>query len=67
MKMEDVKIYKIMEETCFGSLAFCCGLEKPCDSRSNVLKKLGLTEEDFLKLKKQFDENLIKLINKNER
>lgn len=47
-----------MKETCFDSLAFCCGLENPCPDRDKVLKKLGLTKKDFIKLKKQFDKNL---------
>jgi len=65
--MKKEKMIKLMEENCFGSLAYCCGLEKPCDVRDGVLKKLGLTKKDFIKLKKQFDENLLELTNQKEK
>jgi len=65
--MIDKEIKKIMKETCFGSLSFCCSLQNKCKYRDNVLKKLGLTKKDFINLKKQFDNELIKLIRrKNE-
>ena len=63
MKYSNKEIKKIMNETCWGSLAFCCSLDKPCQSRDGVLKKLGLTKKDFIRLKKQFDENLFNLKN----
>lgn len=56
--MNKEKIDKIMKETCFGSLAYCCGLEKSCPNRDRVLKKLGLTKKRFVELKKVFN-NLI--------
>lgn len=53
-------IKKIMKETCFGSLSFCC--DKKCDSRDSVIKKLGITEKDFKNLKNKFDVELLKLL-----
>ncbi|MDD5651206.1 MAG: hypothetical protein PHF86_12455 [Candidatus Nanoarchaeia archaeon] len=65
--MEDKYINKIMEETCFG-LAYCCSLEKECDSRDAVIKKLGLTKKDFIELKEKFNIELFrKLKNKSPR
>lgn len=60
MRIREIK--EIMKNTCFGSLAYCCELSKPCDSRNNVLKRLGITKKDFLKLKEDFDNNLIELL-----
>jgi len=64
--MNEIKFNKIMEETCFGSLAFCCGREKKCPSRDEVITKLGITKRDFFKLKKQFDLDLFKVVNSKE-
>ena len=56
--MNKEKIKKIMERTCYKSIAYCCGLEKHCDVRDGVLAELGLTKKRFVELKKVFD-NLI--------
>lgn len=56
--MDKKEINKIMKETCYDSLAFCCGLEKNCLFRDKVLKKLGLTRKDFVALKEKFNNNL---------
>lgn len=37
--------------TCYGSLAYCCSLEKPCENRDRALELLGLSKEDYLRLK----------------
>lgn len=60
--MEKEEINKIMKETCYGSLAYCCGLENNCLSRDKVLKKLGLTKKEFVELKEKFNNNLHSLI-----
>lgn len=60
--MDKKQINKIMEETCFGSLAYCCGLDKNCSNREGVLKKLGLTKKEFVDLKEKFNKNLYNLI-----
>lgn len=59
--MEPENIKKIQKQTCFGSLAYCCGIEKPCPARDNAIKELGLTKEDFVELKKRFDMNLAEI------
>lgn len=48
-------------KTCFGSLAYCCGLAKDCEDRDFEIEKAGITKEEFVKLKKQFDKNLKEL------
>jgi ribosomal protein L40E len=40
-----------MAITCYGSLAYCCGLEKACENRDKALELLGLSKEDYLRLK----------------
>lgn len=45
--------------TCYGSLSYCCGLEKPCIERDLALKLLGLTKEDYKQLKNRFHEQIV--------
>jgi predicted metal-binding transcription factor (methanogenesis marker protein 9) len=64
--MEKKEIKKIMkEETCFGSISFCC--DKDCEARNKCMKKLGLSKKDFYKLKKEFDESLYELLKGGKR
>jgi len=50
---------KAMAITCYGSLAYCCGLEKKCTIRDEALRLLGLSEEDYLKIKKYMHNKFI--------
>lgn len=45
--------------TCYGSLSYCCGLEKPCVERDLALKLLGLTKDDYRRLKNEFHKLII--------
>ncbi|MFX0096509.1 MAG: zinc ribbon domain-containing protein [Candidatus Hodarchaeota archaeon] len=45
--------------TCYGSLSYCCGLEKPCVERDLALKLLGLTKKHYRQLKNEFHERII--------
>ena len=65
-KKRVAELKKIMKETCFGSLAFCCGKKRKCPSRDSVITKLGITKKDFFGLKKQFDSSLFKVVNSKE-
>lgn len=60
--MNKGELKKIQKETCFLSLAYCCGLEKDCPTRNKVIEMLGLDKKDFVKLKKKFDENLLEVL-----
>ena len=64
--MNKEKINEIMKETCFNSIAYCCGLDKPCQDRDNVLNKLGLTKQRFVELKKVFDNLVCDILKENE-
>jgi len=57
---EDIE--EIMKLTCYGSLAYCCGLEKNCPYRDMVLKLLGISKKEYLELKKSFHEQIITII-----
>jgi putative methanogenesis marker domain 9 len=45
--------------TCFGSLVWCCKTSKPCPLRDNVMRNIGMDEEEFLNLKKELSEKLV--------
>jgi len=57
------KLRKLMKNTCFGSISYCCGLKKPCPMRDKTIKKLGISKKDFVYLKKTFDKLLLFTIN----
>jgi len=52
------KIKQAQKELCYKSLAYCCGLEKPCSHRDKALKALCLDKEDY-KMLKEFLDNLL--------
>lgn len=41
------EVEELMNVTCFGNLAYCCGLEKQCFWRDTVRTILGISDEDF--------------------
>ncbi|TFF91151.1 hypothetical protein EU545_05380 [Candidatus Thorarchaeota archaeon] len=43
---------KAMASLCHGSLAYCCPLSKRCAERDRALEILGLSEDDYVHLKK---------------
>lgn len=45
--------------TCFGSLVWCCKPSKPCPLRDMVLKKIGMSVDEYLTLKKQLSQKLV--------
>jgi len=48
---EEAKI--AMSVTCYGHIAYCCGLEKKCPFRNMALSALGITEEQFKEMKER--------------
>lgn len=52
-------IEKAMSLTCYGSLAYCCSLDRRCVNRDRALELLGLTYEDYRKLKEGFHRKII--------
>lgn len=55
-----------MKETCSG-LEHCCTMDKPCDSRNECLMKLGITPEEFLKIKKEAIKSFIDIANNKQK
>jgi len=49
LSWEDVE--EAMKVTCYGSLAYCCGLEKRCPYSFAVMDALGLSPARFAKFK----------------
>jgi predicted metal-binding transcription factor (methanogenesis marker protein 9) len=47
------------DSTCFGSLAWCCKISKPCYLRDGVLDVLGLSAADYMKLKKEMADYIL--------
>ena len=41
------------EDTCFGSLVWCCKITKPCWIRDGVLNTIGLSVAEYMKLKEK--------------
>lgn len=47
------------EGTCFGSLVWCCKPSKPCPLRDMVMRRIDMTEDEYMKLKKELSEELV--------
>jgi hypothetical protein len=55
-------IREVMTFTCYDSLAFCCNLGeagKPCFYRDSVLEALGISPEEFIRIKNEFTNRII--------
>ena len=46
--------------TCFGSMAWCCKITKPCFLRDSALTQTGLSDVEYMQLKKGLSEYLMK-------
>jgi TIM-barrel protein len=46
--------------TCFGSMAWCCKITKPCFLRDSVLTATGLSDVEYMRLKKKLSEYIMK-------
>ena len=47
------------EGTCFGSLVWCCKPSKPCPLRDMVMKRIDMSVDEYMELKKQLSEELV--------
>jgi putative methanogenesis marker domain 9 len=47
------------EGTCFGSLVWCCKPSKPCPLRDMVLRRIGMTTDEYMDLKHQLSQELV--------
>ena len=56
----DKQIHETFPKVDIRCMAFCCSPTKNCPVRNFVLKKLGKTEEEYAKMKKEFGEDIKK-------
>lgn len=47
------------DSTCFGSMTWCCKITKPCFLRDGVLDLVGLSDVEYMKLKKHLSEEIL--------
>lgn len=61
LKMEFVKGTPLEygDSTCFGSLAWCCKISKPCFLRDGVLDVLDLSPAEYMRLKKEMADYIL--------
>jgi predicted metal-binding transcription factor (methanogenesis marker protein 9) len=52
---------EIRDLLCYNSLAYCCGLKKPCAYRDAARALLGITDEEYARLKEELDKKLHKV------
>jgi putative methanogenesis marker domain 9 len=64
MKLDGVKNTPLAtgENTCFGSLAWCCKSSTPCMFRNMALKEAGLGLADYMRYKRRLSEKLVKRV-----
>jgi len=61
MKQEGVKGTPLDtgQQTCFGSLAWCCKISSPCMFRDMTIKQTGLSKKEYMRLKRDLSETLM--------
>ncbi|MCZ7399084.1 MAG: methanogenesis marker 9 domain-containing protein [Candidatus Methanoperedens sp.] len=52
------------EGTCFGSMTWCCKITKPCFLRDGALEATGLSDVEYMRIKKRLSEHIMKRIRK---
>lgn len=64
LKLDGVKNTPLQggENTCFGSLAWCCKSSTPCMFRNMALKEAGLSLPDYMRYKRRLSEKLMKRV-----
>ncbi len=61
MKQEGVKGTPLDtgQQTCFGSLAWCCKISSPCMFRDMTINQTGLSKKEYMRLKRDLSETLM--------
>ena len=47
------------QQTCFGSLAWCCKTSSPCMFRDMTIKQIGLSKKEYMRLKRELSDTLM--------
>jgi len=48
------------EGTCFGSMTWCCKITKSCFLRDSALESIGLSDVEYMRIKKRLSEYILK-------
>ena len=61
MKLDSVKgsPLQVGNQTCFGSLAWCCKTSSPCMFRDMTLKQAGLSKKEYMRLKRELSDTIM--------
>ncbi|WNY28195.1 Dihydroorotate dehydrogenase [Methanimicrococcus stummii] len=54
------------KDTCFGSLVWCCKGTKPCFYRDGSLRQLGISPDEYMRMKKELAETILKAIDEKK-
>ena len=46
-------------QTCFGSLAWCCKTSSPCMFRDMTLRQIGLSKKEYMRLKRDLSDTIM--------
>ena len=52
-KLTEEEVLRAMSVTCFGHIAYCCGIEKRCPFRDAALIALGISYDEFREMKER--------------
>lgn len=47
------------QQTCFGSLCWCCKTSSPCMFRDMTIKQVGLSKKEYMRLKRDLSDTLM--------
>jgi len=47
------------QQTCFGSLSWCCKTSSPCMFRDMTLKQMGITKKEYMRLKRDLSDTIM--------
>jgi tRNA-dihydrouridine synthase B len=47
------------QQTCFGSLCWCCKTSSPCMFRDMTIKQIGLSKKEYMRLKRDLSDTLM--------
>jgi predicted metal-binding transcription factor (methanogenesis marker protein 9) len=61
MKLNSVKETPLDsgQQTCFGSLAWCCKISSPCMFRNMTLKQSGISTKEYMRLKRDLSDTIM--------
>ena len=61
IKMDAVKGTPLQDgnQTCFGSLAWCCKTSSPCMFRDMTLQQTGLSKKEYMRLKRELSDTIM--------